>query len=45
VLKGYGDEQQISRSQLAYGEAKANFDGVTGTAGGAAGWVGWHKRL
>src|ERR1700738_466723 len=28
VLKGYGDEQQISRGQLAYGEAKANFDAV-----------------
>ena len=33
VLKAYGDKQQISRDQLAYGElaygeAKANFDGV-----------------
>jgi hypothetical protein len=28
VLKAYGDEQQISRGQLAYGEAKANFDAV-----------------
>jgi hypothetical protein len=28
VLKGYGDKQQISRGQLAYGEAKANFDAV-----------------
>src|ERR1700730_8677391 len=28
VLKEYGDEQQISRGQLAYGEAKANFDAV-----------------
>jgi hypothetical protein len=28
ALKGYGDKQQISRGQLAYGEAKANFDGV-----------------
>jgi hypothetical protein len=28
VLKRYGEEQQISRGQLAYGEAKANFDAV-----------------
>jgi hypothetical protein len=28
LLKGYGDEQQSSRGQLAYGEAKANFDAV-----------------
>jgi hypothetical protein len=33
LLKGYGDQQQISRDQLAYGElaygeAKAKFDGV-----------------
>jgi len=41
ALKGYGDEQQISRGQLAYGEAKANFDAViaglitTLTEGGA----------
>jgi hypothetical protein len=28
LLKGYADEQQRSRGQLAYGEAKANFDGV-----------------
>jgi hypothetical protein len=28
LLKGHGDKQQISRGQLAYGEAKANFDGV-----------------
>ena len=28
LLKGYGDQQQSSRGQLAYGEAKANFDGV-----------------
>src|ERR1700730_9268281 len=27
-LQGHGDEQQISRGQLAYGEAKANFDAV-----------------
>jgi hypothetical protein len=27
-LKGHGDAQQISRGQLAYGEAKANFDAV-----------------
>jgi hypothetical protein len=27
-LKAYGDEQKISQGQLAYGEAKANFDGV-----------------
>jgi hypothetical protein len=28
LLKGYGDEQQSSRGQLAYGDAKANFDAV-----------------
>src|SRR5258708_454293 len=28
VLKRYGDEQQKSQGQLAYGEAKANFDAV-----------------
>jgi hypothetical protein len=28
LLKGYGDKQQSSRGQLAYGEAKANFDAV-----------------
>ena len=28
LLKGYGDQQQSSRGQLAYGEAKANFDAV-----------------
>ena len=28
VLKGYGNERQIYQGQLAYGEAKANFDGV-----------------
>jgi hypothetical protein len=28
VLKGHGNKQQISRGQLAYGEAKANFDAV-----------------
>ncbi len=28
LLKGYGDEQQSSQGQLAYGEAKANFDAV-----------------
>ena len=28
LLKGSGDQQQISRGQLAYGEAKANFDAV-----------------
>jgi hypothetical protein len=28
ALKGYGDAQQISRGQLAYGEAKAKFDAV-----------------
>jgi hypothetical protein len=28
LLKGYGDPQQIAQGQLAYGEAKANFDGV-----------------
>jgi hypothetical protein len=28
LLKGYGDQQQSSRGQLAYGEAKAHFDGV-----------------
>jgi hypothetical protein len=27
-LKKYGDKQQIFHGQLAYGEAKANFDGV-----------------
>lgn len=27
-LKGYGDKQQIFQGQLAYGEAKANFDAV-----------------
>jgi hypothetical protein len=27
-LQGHGDEQQISRGQLAYGEAKAKFDAV-----------------
>jgi hypothetical protein len=27
-LKAYGDEQKIAQGQLAYGEAKANFDGV-----------------
>jgi hypothetical protein len=27
-LKGHGDAQQISRGQLAYGEAKSNFDAV-----------------
>lgn len=28
LLKGYGDEQQTSQGQWAYGEAKANFDAV-----------------
>jgi hypothetical protein len=28
VLKGYGDSEQVSQGQLAYGEAKANFDRV-----------------
>jgi hypothetical protein len=28
VLKGYGDKRQIFQGQMAYGEAKANFDGV-----------------
>jgi hypothetical protein len=28
LLKGYGNKQQSSRGQLAYGEAKANFDAV-----------------
>src|SRR5208337_3230457 len=28
ALKGYGNKQQISQGQLAYGEAKANFDEV-----------------
>jgi hypothetical protein len=28
ALKGYGDQQQSSLGQLAYGEAKANFDAV-----------------
>ncbi|MGA7383942.1 MAG: hypothetical protein WBW81_04375 [Methylocella sp.] len=28
LLKGHGDKQQISRGELAYGEAKANFDAV-----------------
>ncbi len=28
LLKGYGDKQQSSQGQLAYGEAKANFDAV-----------------
>jgi hypothetical protein len=28
VLNGHGDKQQISRGQLAYGEAKAKFDAV-----------------
>jgi hypothetical protein len=28
MLKGYGDTEQVSQGQLAYGEAKANFDGV-----------------
>jgi hypothetical protein len=28
LLKGYGDQQQSSRGQLTYGEAKANFDAV-----------------
>jgi hypothetical protein len=28
LLKGYGDQQQIPRGQLAYGEAKASFDAV-----------------
>src|SRR5450631_1899099 len=28
LLKGYGDPQQIAQVQLAYGEVKANFDGV-----------------
>jgi hypothetical protein len=28
LLKGHGDSQQISRGQLAYGEAKAKFDAV-----------------
>jgi hypothetical protein len=28
VLKGYGEIEQISQGQLAYGEAKANFDAV-----------------
>jgi hypothetical protein len=28
VLKGYGDSEQVSQGQLAYGEAKANFDAV-----------------
>ena len=28
VLKGYGDKQQSFQGQLAYGEAKANFDAV-----------------
>jgi hypothetical protein len=27
-LQGHGDQRQIARGQLAYGEAKANFDGV-----------------
>jgi len=28
LLKGYGNIEQISQGQLAYGEAKANFDSV-----------------
>jgi len=28
LLKGHGNEQQMSQGQLAYGEAKADFDGV-----------------
>jgi hypothetical protein len=28
LLKGYGDSDQISQGQLAYGKAKANFDAV-----------------
>jgi hypothetical protein len=28
LLKGYGDQQQSLQGQLAYGEAKANFDAV-----------------
>jgi hypothetical protein len=28
LLKGYGDQQQSAGGQLAYGEAKANFDAV-----------------
>jgi len=28
LLKGHGDEQQISQGQMIYGDAKANFDGV-----------------
>ena len=28
LLKGYADQQQSSRGQLVYGEAKANFDAV-----------------
>jgi len=28
VLKGYGEIEQVSQGQLAYGEAKANFDAV-----------------
>jgi len=30
LLKGHGDKEQISSGQLAYGEAKANFDTVIG---------------
>lgn len=30
LLKGHGDNQQISSGQVAYGEAKANFDTVIG---------------
>jgi hypothetical protein len=28
LLKGYGDAEQVSQGQLAYGEAKANFEAV-----------------
>jgi hypothetical protein len=28
LLKGYGDSEQVSQGQLAYAEAKANFDAV-----------------
>lgn len=28
MLKGYGDKRQIFQGQMAYGEAKANFDAV-----------------
>jgi hypothetical protein len=30
LLKGHGDKEQISSGQLAYGEAKANFDAAIG---------------